>query len=299
MTLEFAHRRRLAALATGAGIAALLLLTGCAPTLDPEEARQSLSEVTQDPAPPAADEVYDSALHPEPVVEAQECSAVLVITVRGTGEPTKGQLLSPVARAITKAQPDDVVSIDLDYPADTDVKEGGTRGVRVLVDTLNVQAEACPEQRTVLLGYSQGSMVIGDALVVPDDRMIGATVGELTDAARDQVFAVVLYGDPRFEGDEPFNVGDFDPELNGIMPRPEGALDAFADRISDFCVAGDVVCQATLDVSEDEHVAYYSNGMQQDGADVVIERMERLPASTWATSDRSTPTPTPSPSDAP
>lgn len=291
MTVKTFPRAGLGPMLAAAGAVALLL-SGCASTLDPVEARESLSEVTEDPAPPAADEVYDAALHPEPVVDAQECTPVLVVTARGTGEPTKGQLLSPVARAITKERPDDVTTVDLDYPADTDVKEGGTRGVRVLIDTLNVQADACPEQRTVLLGYSQGAMVIGDALVAPAERMIGATVGALTAEARDRVLAVVLYGDPRFEGDEPFNVGTFDPSLNGIMPRAEGALDAFADRISDFCVAGDVVCQTTLDVSEDEHVAYYTNGMQQDGADVVIERLEELPSA----SDRATTSPTPTPS---
>lgn len=274
MMVETATRRGVGTLLASAGLAALLLLTGCAGTLDPVEARDSLSEVTEDPAPPVADEVYDATLHPDPVVEAQECSQVMVITARGTGEPTKGQLLSPVARAITQERPDDISTVDLDYPADTDVKEGGTRGVRVLIDTLNVQAEECPDQRTVLLGYSQGAMVIGDALVQPENRMIGATVGELTETARDQVLAVVLYGDPRFEGDEPFNVGSFDPALNGIMPRPEGALEGFADRITDFCVAGDVVCQTTLDVSEDEHVAYYTNGMQQEGAEIVIDRLE-------------------------
>lgn len=276
MTVDFAKQRGLGLLLVATGAATLLLLTGCASTLDPEEARQSLSEVTEDPAPPAADEVYDAQLHPDPVVEPQECAEVLVVTARGTGEPTKGQLLSPVARAITQEGPDDITSVDLDYPADTDVKEGGTRGVRVLIDTLNVQAEECPDQRTVLLGYSQGAMVIGDALVDPESRMIGATVGELTNTARDQVLAVVLYGDPRFEGDEPFNIGTYDAALNGIMPRPEGSLDEFAERVSDFCVAGDVVCQTTLDVSEDEHVAYYTNGMQQDGADVVIELLEPL-----------------------
>mgnify|MGYP006333004939 FL=1 len=292
MTVDFAIRRGLGTALTAAGVATLLLLTGCASTLDPEEARQSLSDVTEDPAPPAADETYDATLPPDPAAEPQDCAAVLVITARGTGEPTKGQLLSPVARAVTKEWPDDVTSVDLDYPADTDVKEGGTRGVRLLIDTLNVQSEACPDQQTVLLGYSQGAMVIGDALVQPEDRMIGATVGELTESARDQVLAVVLYGDPRFEGDEPFNIGPLDAALKGIMPRPHGSPGEFAERISDFCVAGDVVCQTTLDVSEDEHVAYYTNGMQQDGADVVIERLEPLLGDADDSDDSDEPTPT-------
>lgn len=293
--METATRRGAGAVLTATSLVVMMLLTGCAPTLDPVEARESLSEVTEDPAPPAADEIYDAEQHPDPIVDAEDCSPVLVMTARGTGEPTKGQLLSPVARAIANERPDDVTTVDLDYPADTDVKEGGTRGVRVLIDTLNVQATECPDQRTVLLGYSQGAMVIGDALVPPEDRMIGATVGDLTDVARENVLAVVLYGDPRFDGDEEFNIGTFDTQLNGIMPRPEGVLDDFAERIRDFCVAGDFVCQTTLNVSEDEHVAYYTNGMQQDGADEVIELLDEVPES----SPTRTPTPTRSPSATP
>lgn len=263
-------------------ILAALLLSGCAAELDPVKARDSLAEVTEDPAPPDSARKYDAELHPEAVVAARECTPYLVITVRGTGEPSKGQLLSPVARKISQARPGEVKTIDLDYPAGTNVREGGTRGVRVLIDTLNVQSEACPDQRFVLLGYSQGAMVIGDALAAPESRMVGETTGSVRAEAAEQVLGVVLYGDPRFTGSEPFNVGSFDPELGGIMPRQPGALDAYADRISSFCVAGDLVCQTSLEAAESRgaasaaqrhHVEYYSNGMQQDGADFVIERL--------------------------
>lgn len=263
-----------------AALAAVLILSGCSSELDPAEARDSLSVVTEDPAPPEADELYDAELHPDPLVEARDCSAVLVIKVRGTGEPMKGQLLSPVARAVVKSDVEDVETLDLDYPADTNVKEGGTQGVRLLIDTVNVQAEACPKQTFVLLGYSQGAMVVGDALVSPEQRMIGATAGAITEDAAKQIRAVVMYGDPRFNGEEAFNVGTFDPELGGIMPRPLGALDDYADRISDFCVEGDLICQASLEVAEsddaassaqDHHVEYYSNGMQKDGSEFVID----------------------------
>ncbi|QIM16497.1 cutinase family protein [Leucobacter insecticola] len=274
-----AHRGA-GALTVAAMLAAAVMLSGCSAELDPAEARDSLSVVNEDPAPPKADEIFDAELHPEPLVEARDCSAVLVIKVRGTGEPMKGQLLSPVARSIVKSPVEDVATLDLDYPADTDVKEGGTEGVRLLIDTINVQSDACPKEKFVLLGYSQGAMVVGDALAAAEQRMIGATAGAITEDAAKQIRAVVMYGDPRFNGEEPFNEGTFDPELGGIMPRPLGALDDYADRIIDFCVKGDLVCQATLDVAQSEkaadkaqkhHTDYYSNGMQKDGSDFVID----------------------------
>lgn len=164
-------------------------------------------------------------------------------------------------------------TVDLDYPADSEVKLGATRGARLLIDTLNVQSGACPEQRFILLGYSQGALIVGDALSAPGVRLVGADVGELTAAAAERVIAVVLYGDPRFLGEESYDAGDFDPRLHGLLPRPAGTLAAFADRLRDYCVARDIICQSSLDLDEDGHVAYYSNGMQQDGAAFVITRL--------------------------
>lgn len=287
--------------------AAALGLSGCAAPVDPSETRESLSEVTENPAPPKADELYDAELHPEPVVDPVDCDPYLVVTARGTGEPSQGQLLSPVARAVSQARPGDVEVLDLDYPADTDIKEGGTIGVRTLVDVLRVQAETCPAQRFVLLGYSQGALVVGDALAAPENRMVGPTVGSVDEETLDRVLAVVLYGDPRFVGDEAYNVGSYDVETDGLLPRPDGALDAVGERIRDYCVAGDFICQSSLDFDEEPHVEYYSNGMQGDGAAFVITRLDRAGTdlgreSGYAPGDadeRATPTPTQAPTQTP
>jgi hypothetical protein len=258
-----------------AALCAAVVLAGCASQVDPSATRDSLAEVTENPDPPQAAELYDAELHPDPIVEPRDCSPYLVITVRGTGEPSKGQLLSPVARSISQARPDQVDVLDLDYPADGEMSEGGTLGARTLVDTLNVQAKACDEQRFVLLGYSQGALVIGDALAAPDARIVGGTVGVVSESAVERVLAVVFYGDPRFVGGEPFNAGSYDPEVNGLLPRAQGSLDAFADRVRDYCVARDFICQSSsLDLDESGHVAYFDNGMPQDGAAFVINRLD-------------------------
>lgn len=265
-----ALRRAVFVLPLGAALAATLI--SCAAPPDPHIARESLAEVTQEaPAPPLAAELYDAEGHPEPIVEPLECSPYLVVTARGTGEPSNGQLLGPVARAISKWRPKAVEVVDLAYPADVDVNEGGTYGVRMLIDTLNVQAEECPRQRFVLLGYSQGALVVGDALSEPTQRLVGETTGQLTERASDAVAAVVLYGNPRFVGSEPYNAGTHVYSAAGLLPREAGTLAQFADRMRDFCVAEDFVCQSSLNLDESGHVAYYDNGMQQEGAEFAID----------------------------
>ena len=248
-----------------------LSLAACSNVPEPKENIDSLTAVTEAPAPPAAAEEYDVELHPEPIVEPLDCTPYLVVTARGTGEPNKGQLLSPVARAIRDAFPDQVKTLNLKYPASTDVNEGGTYAARLLLDTLNVQADACPTQRFVLLGYSQGALVIGDVLSAPEGRLVGGTVGQLSDEATARIVAVVLYGNPRFSGGESYDFGTFDETIGGILPRTPGSLAPFAERIRDFCVAKDFICQNSLDLDEKGHVAYFKNGMQQQGADFALD----------------------------
>lgn len=261
------------------GLAALAtvlaaLLSGCAPAPDPEATRDSLAEVTAAPPPPEVLDEYDAEMHPEPIVDPIDCTPYLVLTARGTGEPTRGQLLSPVARLISDARSDRVQTIDLDYPADTDVKVGGTAGARTLIDTLNVQAQACPEQRFVLLGYSQGALIVGDALASPDTRLVGQAVGEITTDASERIRAIVFYGNPRFNGGEPYNAGSFSAAANGLLPRPKDSLKAYEGRIRDYCVARDFVCQSSFDLDEQGHVTYFENGMQQDGAAFAIALLD-------------------------
>lgn len=262
--------RPLAAILLGAACA--FSLVSCAGVQDPEATREQLTEVTGEPADPGASEKYDAETNPEPIVDPIDCTEDLIITVRGTGEPKKRQLLSPVARAIEEARADAAGS-DLPYPADTDVNDGSTIGVRMLIDTLNQQAELCPMQRFVLLGYSQGALVVGDALSSPEHRLVGATVGEVGTAAANRIRAIVLYGDPRFVGSEPYNAGFFSPSINGLLPRPIDALSKYDERIRDFCVADDFICQNRLEMDQEGHVAYFENGMQDQGAAFAIEKL--------------------------
>ncbi|MFI8632328.1 PQQ-dependent sugar dehydrogenase [Microbacterium sp. NPDC077663] len=197
------------------------------------------------------------------------CTAAAVVTVRGTGEPLETGLLGPVATAISDALLGDVTVITLPYPASFAFEESLPSGRSLLRDTLVGQAEACPAQRTVVAGYSQGAVVVGDTLA---EVFTDPEPGTPEAIAADNIAAVILYGDPRFLGTEPYNAGDFDPAVNGDSPRQPGELSVFADRIRNYCVASDFACQSGVG-SDAGHVAYFQNGMREQGARFGLDRL--------------------------
>lgn len=196
-----------------------------------------------------------------------------VIVVRGTEETAGQGMLDPLAARIADALPDDVQVSALDYPASWSAGSEAA-GVNRLVAVLNAQNEQCPAMRTVLLGYSQGAMVVGDALSSPERRFNEDNGHELTPSARGHIVAVELFGDPRFRGDAAYGSGDYDHARDGIL----GARDAqdFADlhdRVVSYCAADDFACQ--VGGSTEAHGAYASNGMIDQGVAFAVDRVGR------------------------
>ncbi len=232
------------------------------------------------------------------------CTPVLLITARGTDEPPQtGNLLSPVMRHVRDtlvnaheeyrknpvsggSNPYKTASLlastnntaifshyDLEYSATAEFGDSSPEGMRRLIDTVNNQATLCPDQKILLAGYSQGAFVIAESLTKADQRLIGPGVGEITESAAAQIAGIIFYGDPRFVSNEPYTYGTFKPGRDGTLPRLPGALDAHATKIRSFCVATDIVCQSMQAVREDGHVEYFKNGMQQLGAEFLLERL--------------------------
>ncbi|WP_288148150.1 cutinase family protein [uncultured Bifidobacterium sp.] len=198
-----------------------------------------------------------------------------IIVVRGTEEPAGQSLMSPLASRIAAELGDHAQVSDLDYPASW---ESGSEaaGVNRLIAVLNAQSAQCPAMRTVLLGYSQGAMVVGDALSAPDTRFNEDNGYELSPVARGHIVAVELYGDPRFSAAASYNSGDFDRAVDGIL----GALGArgaedfgeIADRTVSFCTARDFACQAGGDT--EPHGSYATNGMLDEGMKYAVDRVK-------------------------
>lgn len=101
----------------------------------------------------------DSRAYPQP----DGCAEVRVVTVRGTLEPQFGSLLlTPLGGRIAQESGRRTTVTELEYPAST-APDSAVRGVENLTALLNETAAACPDQRLVLLGYSQGARVIGNS----------------------------------------------------------------------------------------------------------------------------------------
>jgi hypothetical protein len=247
------------------------LLTGCGGASDPN------------PAIPASTTHSPSAPAPPPTRWKPDlrCTDYLLATVRGTSErlDSETSLLTPIAEQIAQSEPGRTSRIDVPYPATAanlhttpdgaDFGATADQGVTMLVGLLNQTATTCPEQRTVLMGYSQGALIVGDTLLAPSLRRAGEATGPLSKAAAEHVTAVVLYGDPRFVGTDTFNAGRYDHHLDGWGgPRRPGELNAFASRLRSFCVADDFVCQAGGQFQP--HLSYYGNGMPADGTHFIL-----------------------------
>ena len=210
------------------------------------------------------------------------CVEIWIIGVRGSTEPQSGsRLLTPIGDALAAAHPGHTVYVELQYPATIrsfvppakiDLGESPSIGVTNLVTVLNESAGRHPGRCFVLLGYSQGAQVVGDTLIPPSQRISGQEAGELSTAASDRIVAVLLFGDPRFTKGEPFNAGTFDPDREGLSPRPAGALDRYADRVQTYCARDDVTCQGRHGTLR-AHVAYFEGSMPAQAIAFASQRL--------------------------
>jgi cutinase len=158
-----------------------------------------------------------------------DCADYDVVVARGTGEPgTLGVIVGdPVYAALRTALAGHTTSAyPVSYPASlaqpASVQAGNTDLVRHVTD----QAAACPGQRFVLVGYSQGANVVDNSIGVSSAGALvgGPIVATLPDAVASRVASVLLFGNP-------------------IRALGKSVTGTYADRTDDFCASGDPVCQ--------------------------------------------------------
>jgi cutinase len=183
---------------------------------------------------------------------------VKIIGARGTGESAGlGRLLSQVTTRIDAAVAKPVTSVGLDYPATTDFLSSPQKGTTELRRLITADGSAC----LVLLGYSQGAMVVGDTLAA-----VGAAGGN-------RIVAAIMFGDPRFNPAEPYDTGSYAKTAKGLYPRPTEQLSAFNTRLRSYCNGGDPVCQGVGAAGSGTHQEY--GQYAEDAARFVASRVGR------------------------
>ncbi|MEU8899366.1 cutinase family protein [Nocardia sp. NPDC048505] len=167
------------------------------------------------------------------VAGAAECTALQVVSARGTNEPggawstfRLGTVVgNPVYSAIADKLGATTDAYRVDYPADLNQPRSVKAGNRDLVEHVVAQAAACPRQRFVLVGYSQGANVVDNSIGVSSEgaKVGGPIVATLPDRLAPRIVAVLLFGNP-------------------IRELGRSVTGTYADRTYDVCNANDPVC---------------------------------------------------------
>ncbi|MDC2954914.1 cutinase family protein [Streptomyces sp. NPDC085900] len=163
-----------------------------------------------------------------PTATAATCSDIDVVAARGTFEPgTLGAIVGdPVYSALQqKLTGRNLSSYKVNYPADLSLTSAA-QGNADLVNHVSGQAAACPNQRFILVGYSQGANVVDNSIGISSD---GAVVGSpivatLPAAVAPRVAAVLLFGNP-------------------IRALGKSVTGPYQSRTIDFCAKGDPICE--------------------------------------------------------
>ena len=157
------------------------------------------------------------------------CSEIDVVAARGTFEPgTLGTIVGdPVYAALQKRITGRTLSsYAVNYPADLSLTSAAT-GNLDLVNHVTSQAASCPNQRFILVGYSQGADVVDNSIGISSaGALVGSPiVATIPDALAPKVVAVLLFGNP-------------------IRAQGKSVTGTYQSRTDDFCANGDPVCQS-------------------------------------------------------
>jgi acetylxylan esterase len=185
--------------------------------------------------------------------DASGCADVHIIATRASTEQPGAGIIGSLVNAVKSASSQSVSTDTTDYPATLqNYTNSEAQGVTALKQLVESQVQQCPNQKLVLMGYSQGAQVSADVLAGGGGRLGGGSAPIGADAA-DNVAAVILMGDPSFVPGESFNAGT--STRAGLFPRSGAqSLDAFADRTQSYCDTGDTFCASGNSVQV--HLSY-------------------------------------------
>lgn len=174
-----------------------------------------------------------------PASAAAACTDVDVVVARGTWEPgTLGLIVGdPVYSALKgKLLFRSTSSYPVNYPADLGLGSA-SKGNTNLVDHVTSQAAACPNQKFVLVGYSQGANVVDNSIGISSDgALVGAPITATISAAIEpKVKAILVFGNP-------------------IRAIGRSITGTYKSRTLDTCASGDPICGNGLNVLA--HLSY-------------------------------------------
>src|ERR1700685_3589759 len=151
------------------------------------------------------------------------CATVQNIVARASTEAQGPGVIGALSEEIQKGVKATVSERSVVYPAAlTPYEPSVVKGDEAIKKELTEEVEACPSQKIVLLGYSQGAQIVGDVLGGGggNKSVDGAGDGPATPPAAafatEKVVGVIQYGDPRRIPGQSFDVGT-DKNAEGLF----------------------------------------------------------------------------------
>lgn len=93
------------------------------------------------------------------------CAPVHIIAARASGESPGAGIIGSLVDAVIDGSSQSITTAVVDYPATlANYASSSAAGTAALKAQLTSQVAACPTQKIVLVGYSQGAHIIGDTL---------------------------------------------------------------------------------------------------------------------------------------
>ncbi|KAF2436200.1 alpha/beta-hydrolase, partial [Tothia fuscella] len=181
------------------------------------------------------------------------CPQNHIIAARGSLEPPGPGSLITLAEKVMQQNPGTTMD-SIVYPATIENYDvSSTAGTAAVEQQLSTFVQKCPSSKVVMMGFSQGAQIVGDALGGGGIQGISKSSAPVGRAFSSQVTAVVMYGDPRHVVQAPFNVGT--ATKDGIFPRSMNqTLNAFAAMTKAFCNDRDPFCASGDELAV--HLAY-------------------------------------------
>ena len=144
------------------------------------------------------------------------CAAVNIITARAStespGEGTTASLVTQIVNSSTQTVSREAVV----YPATlNNYASSESQGVTNAEQELTTAVQNCPNQKEVLLGYSQGAQVSLD--VITGNSEVGGNVAAVSTSISSHVVAIANFGDPGHVTNQSWDLGT--ATANGLFPR--------------------------------------------------------------------------------
>lgn len=172
------------------------------------------------------------------------CAVLHVIAARASTEPPGEGIIGTMVSLIQQNVKDSMTVESVVYPATlSNYASSVGLGDAAIKADMTRDAAKCPKEKFVLVGYSQGAQVVGDALGGGGGAPgLGPATPPVSAALAAKVIAVIQMGDPRRMAGLSFDAGT-DPGAQGLFPRlASQTLAPFASRIQSYCDIGDPFC---------------------------------------------------------